>query len=70
MALVDAAGVIAIDCKVAALTVNVAVLEVTLPSTALILLVPAATAVARPVLAPMVAVAAVAELQVTEVVMS
>jgi hypothetical protein len=59
------AGVTAIDCSVAEVTVNTAAGEVTLLSVAVILVVPVATAVARPPL-EMVAFAGVADAQVTE----
>jgi hypothetical protein len=59
------AGVTAIDCSVAAVTVNTSAGEVTPFSEAVILLVPTATPVAKPPLV-MVAVAGVAEAHVTE----
>jgi hypothetical protein len=61
-------GVIAIDCN--AMTVSVTPGEVTVPCVAVIVVVPAATAVARPPDAVIVAVAVVPEAQVTVDVMS
>ena len=58
------AGVTAIDCSAAAVTVNV-VEPLTAPEVALIVLVPAATPVASPALV-MVALAGVPEAHVTE----
>jgi hypothetical protein len=69
MARVAEAGVIWIETSVAGLTVKVAVLEVTPFSAAVILDVPAATAVAIPAVL-IVAVAAVAEFHDTDEVMS
>jgi len=72
-ALIDGpAGVTAIDCSVtaAAVTVNASFGLVTLPSVALICVVPTATAVANPVLAPIVANPVFDETHVTVVVMS
>ena len=66
-ALIDAvAGVTAIDCSVF-VTVNTAAGEVTVPSVAVMLLVPAATPVAKP-LALIVATDVVPDVQVTELV--
>jgi len=62
------AGVTAIDCKVATVTVRVVVPE-TLPRVAVMIEVPAATPVARPPV-EIVATEEVAEAQVTEAVMA
>ena len=66
MVIVGFAGVTVMDCSVAAVTVS-NVEPTTAPEVALIVLLPAATAVAKPP-APMVAVAMVPEAQVTEAV--
>jgi hypothetical protein len=60
-----AAGVTAIDCNVAAVTVNTSAGEVTPFSEAVMLLVPTATPVAKPPLV-IVALAGVADVHVTE----
>jgi hypothetical protein len=59
------AGVTAIDCSVAVVTVNTSAGEVTLLSEAVMLLVPTATAVAKPPVV-IVAFAGVADAHVTE----
>ena len=63
------AGVTAMETRVGAVTVNV-VLPETAPKVAVMVLVPAATVVARPVPAAIVALAGVPEVQVTEAVKS
>ena len=67
-AMLGADGVIVIDISVAGVTVSVIAADVTLPSTAVIRLVPVATGEAIPALPEellMVATAVVAEFQVT-----
>jgi hypothetical protein len=60
------AGVTAIDTSVAAVTVKTSADDVMRPSEAVMLLVPAATPVAKPPLLVMVAFAVVADAHVTE----
>ena len=62
-------GVTSMDVRVGAVTVSVAEPEM-LPDVALIVVVPAATAVASPDELPIVATSVLDELQVTELVMS
>ena len=64
------AGVTAMDCSVAAVTVSVSGGLTTAPCVAVICALPIPAPVARPVPVPMVATAAAAEAQVTVVVMS
>ena len=64
MAMLGFAGVTAIDCSVAAVTVNTSTGDVTPLKLAVMLLVPAATADARPP-AAIVATVGVADVQVT-----
>ena len=68
LAMEVAGAVIAIEVSVT-VTVNTTVLEVTAPSLAVMLLVPAPTPDARPVFSPMLAAAVFDEFQLTWVVM-
>ena len=68
LAIVGLAGVTAIDCSVAAVTVNTAAGDVTPLSAAVMLLVPTPTPVASPP-AVIVATVVVAEFHVTDAVM-
>ena len=68
MAIDGLAGVTAIDCSVAAVTVSTSAGEVTPLKLAVMLLVPTPTPVARPPLAVIVATVVVADAHVTDAV--